>query len=305
MFKALLLLSALVVCGSASAILPPAANDQPAFTQLVVFGDSLSDNGNTFKLTNNQTPHPVLYANGRYSNGQVWTEYLAEKLNVPFSTYAYGGATSDNRLVKGTASPTDPTIVPSAYDQVHTDYLPVAGSGSFSPERALHTVIVGSNDYVNALKTGMPVNAEFTASVVSRILNIVDMLYTETGARDIVVSGLPLFEASPYVLAMDKQVQGAFKQISGLHNMLLASKVQEYAASRPDLKLRHFDLSAYTRKVIDDKESHGFSVIDKSCLDKNTGAVCNNPEQHFFWDPLHPTTHGHKLLADGILALLN
>src|SRR5262245_37490212 len=53
------------------------------FREVVVFGDSLSDTGNVFTVT-----EPVLaeaipvsppYFQGRFSNGPVWVERLAEK----------------------------------------------------------------------------------------------------------------------------------------------------------------------------------------------------------------------------------
>ena len=55
-------------------------------TRIVVFGDSLSDNGNDFLLSTRIhkvksdvpiVPAPDLYWNGRFSDGPVWVEYLA------------------------------------------------------------------------------------------------------------------------------------------------------------------------------------------------------------------------------------
>ena len=48
------------------------------FTNLYVFGDSLSDAGNVFAATAGQQPGSPYY-DGRYSNGPVWVEYLAEE----------------------------------------------------------------------------------------------------------------------------------------------------------------------------------------------------------------------------------
>src|SRR3954468_5021943 len=59
-----------------------------AFEHLVVFGDSLSDTGNA----------------GRFSNGPVWVEYLADRLGLTLSpsqrggsNFAVGGARLDSR----------------------------------------------------------------------------------------------------------------------------------------------------------------------------------------------------------------
>jgi phospholipase/lecithinase/hemolysin len=52
-----------------------AARAQPTFDHLVIFGDSLSDSGNA----------------GRYSNGPVWVEQLAEMLKLPLKPSGRGG----------------------------------------------------------------------------------------------------------------------------------------------------------------------------------------------------------------------
>ncbi|MBF0112690.1 MAG: hypothetical protein HQK74_08145, partial [Desulfamplus sp.] len=61
------------------------------FKNIVVFGDSLSDNGNLFSIT--EYPSEPYYQ-GRISNGPVWYDYLVEELGVTGITlnYAYAGA---------------------------------------------------------------------------------------------------------------------------------------------------------------------------------------------------------------------
>src|SRR3954462_11973986 len=69
------------------------------FSNLVVFGDSLSDIGNISSATFGTTPGPSYY-NGRFSNGPVYAETLATGLGLPAlarstasgNDYAYGGA---------------------------------------------------------------------------------------------------------------------------------------------------------------------------------------------------------------------
>src|SRR5687768_12602152 len=69
--------------------------------KIVVFGDSLSDNGNFYTLSSRLhradsnvpiVPASPPYASGRFSNGEVWVEDLAKSLHVPLEDYAYGGA---------------------------------------------------------------------------------------------------------------------------------------------------------------------------------------------------------------------
>lgn len=72
-----------------------------SFDNLYVFGDSLSDTGNVYALTGGHTP-PAPYYHGRFSNGPVWVESLANHLGLSVdpslnggTNYAFGGAEAD------------------------------------------------------------------------------------------------------------------------------------------------------------------------------------------------------------------
>src|SRR5216683_567941 len=47
------------------------------FTEIVAFGDSLTDTGNAFAKSGNTRPDPNYYYQGRWSNGPIWVERLA------------------------------------------------------------------------------------------------------------------------------------------------------------------------------------------------------------------------------------
>ena len=73
-----------------------AATSAQAYTQIVAFGDSLSDNGNLFDLMaqyNAATPASP-YFDGRFSNGPVAVEVMAQQLGLALDDRAYGGATT-------------------------------------------------------------------------------------------------------------------------------------------------------------------------------------------------------------------
>ena len=70
------------------------------FTNMVVFGDSLSDTGNILISTGGAIP-TAPYFNGRFSNGPVWIDTLTAGLGLPAgavasfaggNNYAFGGA---------------------------------------------------------------------------------------------------------------------------------------------------------------------------------------------------------------------
>ena len=70
----------------------PLANAD-SFSSVIVYGDSLSDNGNLYQATGGLVPAPP-YVNGEFSNGPVAVQQLATLLNTPLLDFAYGGATT-------------------------------------------------------------------------------------------------------------------------------------------------------------------------------------------------------------------
>ena len=70
-----------------------------SYNRLVVFGDSLSDNGNLYAVLGQPTSPP--YYQGRFSNGPVFTELLgfnAANFNGSVTgsiNYAFGGSRTD------------------------------------------------------------------------------------------------------------------------------------------------------------------------------------------------------------------
>ena len=81
---------------------PAAGQAAPAdYTNMFVFGDSLSDSGNVYDLTAGTLPAPP-YTRGRFANGPVYAEYMADRLGLPLdnvlsggTNYAFGGAGTD------------------------------------------------------------------------------------------------------------------------------------------------------------------------------------------------------------------
>ena len=68
--------------------------DSERFSAMPVFGDSLTDTGNFYRLSGGYPPSV------RFCNGPLWMEYLAADLGMTYSpedNYAVPGATTDRR----------------------------------------------------------------------------------------------------------------------------------------------------------------------------------------------------------------
>src|SRR5574337_1942593 len=88
---------------------PTQALAGPIVSDVIVFGDSLSDVGNVFVLSGGTIPPSPPYFQGRFSNGPVWVEGLANHLGKTESPsllggtdFAFGGA----RIASGGPVPT-------------------------------------------------------------------------------------------------------------------------------------------------------------------------------------------------------
>src|SRR5579859_807275 len=125
------------------------ANAKPEpFSHIMIFGDSLSDTGNYFRLSGGSPPAP--YVGGRFCNGPIWVEYLSVQLGMdyqPADNFAVGGATT------GTLNSNDGFAgkqYPGLQDEITTFQ---ASAAITEPERALYVVEAGANDFFIALAT--------------------------------------------------------------------------------------------------------------------------------------------------------
>lgn len=142
------------------------------YDTIVCFGDSLSDIGNVYNLTDSKWPS-LPYYQGRFSNGPVWIEKLGISNLI---NYAYGSATSDNNLVEGRTIFN--IIVPVVRQQIMM-YKNKTNLKKINFEEIIYIIWIGSNDYY--------FNRNISSSIVinSTINGIKDLI--EIGGKNIVI----------------------------------------------------------------------------------------------------------------------
>src|SRR5262245_28092229 len=167
------------------------------FTNLYVFGDSLSDIGNFAAVTPNppalpfEIPGPTTaYTLGRFTNALNYVDYLAGDLGLGVTPsvlggtdYAWGGARTNTHALGAFAS---------ALGQVATF---TAQPGPADP-LALYVVFGGANNTRDAIQSvlsnpsNLPAAAAATVAAANDIRTALQSLYAE-GARDFLVPNLP------------------------------------------------------------------------------------------------------------------
>ena len=274
------------------------------FSTVYAFGDSLSDAGNVSLATLGNLPVGDIYSGGRFTNGNVWVQDLAQNLALPApkpslaggTDYAYGGAETGGTSVHAV----NPTDLPGQLGQF------VASVPDPSPT-ALYTVWAGSNDVLDiANSTQTPDQQQ--ASVQQAVNNEVGAIngLIEHGAKNLVVMGVPDLGRTPYEMARSASAAAA-SSLAQNYNTDLGSALQQIMAPG-SASIDYIDTYAMLNTAAADPAMYGLSNVTQpvwngNLTDSNSGHLAASgaaQNGYLFFDDLHPTASGHALLAAGV-----
>lgn len=284
-----------------TSLLPGWAFAQTTFERMCIFGDSLSDTGNVFEVTQDvstrpyelipSAPYPI--GGPTFTNGRTWIQHLAKAVERKndakpafrrpgrFCNYSFGGARARQREGQ-------PFDFPGMVAQYLTDV------GGTADPNTLHIVSVGGNDIRDALESPAEAGAIIGAAVQS-VFDHIWALY-QAGARKFLVVNAPNLGLVPAVTLLG--AQGPATVATSTFNGGLAS-VLGYLP--PDLELMAFDLFAFTNAVAT-SPPEGVTNTTDSCVTPGVRkkAICADPDQYMFWDGIHPTKVIHAALAEAV-----
>src|ERR1700722_12458348 len=187
----------------------PAAHAD-AISSFVVFGDSLSDVGNTYTAAG--IP-PAPYYQGRYSNGPIWVEQLASRLGIAApppsllggTDYAFGGAETGTGF--------SPKGVPNVLTQVGS-YL-----ASNTPKAGqLFIVWAGANNFFDGQ--------------TNPLVPVTDLGHTITalaaaGAKQFLVPNYANLAQTPYGQSSGPAVQQGLTALTQGYNLALSAELSQ------------------------------------------------------------------------------
>jgi phospholipase/lecithinase/hemolysin len=325
-------------------------NDQESaksdpYSKLYVFGDSLSDGGNLFKATSFVQPFeeflgvdiPVIppspaYAEGRFSNGPVWVEKLAEDLGItltlstelsvlhpklPLSSpvifnsqgfaispffngstttqsvnFAFGGAQT-GKTSNGELAGFRPGVL-TQVEWFVNDHQQVEKTADSD---ALYLVWAGANDYHN-----IP-DAE-PEEIVGNLKTAIESLY-DIGARNFLVPNLPDLGRTPLALSSASSLPA--ENLTNLvteHNLLLDNTLDDLKDSLTGMNPILLDVNSIFNEILTTPEEFGLTNVSQPCLNPVTLTGCSNPDEYLFWDAIHPTSFAHEILGEFALTTL-
>ena len=266
------------------------------YSQVVFFGDSLSDTGNLYLTTGIPVSPP--YFNGAFSNGPLWTAILAGDLGrsatpslLGGTNFAWAGATV---IDYGRPQPEIPQQLGQYFSAV----------GSVADPGALYVILGGANDINDASKNPATAAGNIVAAA-NAIDGMVDALYA-AGARNILVGNLPDVGRTPLVTAQGAAAAAGATALTNLFNATLKGLLDSDAAVDANLDLDRLDLYALFNSALANPAAYGFDNVTAPCKPGDLGVpgpgpICATPDSYLFWDAFHPSARAHQLIAEAAL----
>ncbi|HEV2381886.1 MAG TPA: SGNH/GDSL hydrolase family protein [Terriglobia bacterium] len=280
----------------------PAGLSAGTISQIVVFGDSLSDTGNLYIATGGLPPAPAppLYTKGLFTDGPdstpstsgplgIWVQQLAGMIGVaspaPYlagtggTDYAFGGAL--------TGHDPNPAGVPYVTDQLDA-YL--AGHLSGVPSTALYAFWAGANDIFQGMSP---------ATAVANLTGNINTLFDD-GGRHFLWLDMPPLGDTPDGLALGGAGSAALNLFSQEYNADWLTAIALLDAQDPGINIVDVNVYGLVEAMLADPSKYGFVNVDTPAQ-----GLSVDPNTYLFWDGVHPTTEGDfqvASLAEGDLA---
>ncbi|KAJ7534764.1 hypothetical protein O6H91_12G003000 [Diphasiastrum complanatum] len=317
--------------------------NQPLLPALIIFGDSTVDTGNNNNLTTlvkcNHLPYGRDFLNqkptGRFSNGRVVTDFIADKLGIPNPlAYLNSDAKEENlsqgiNFASGASGYYDGTaenfnVIPlSTQLQYFKEYqkklAAVVGADNAKHllSNAAYVISTGSNDYVNNYYLNLRLQAEYNGTqyqnfIIELASNFVRELY-KLGARKIALLSLPPLGCLPsqrFMHGLGKTGCVEFlNTVAQQFNERLQDTLIMMKTSLPGSKLAYLDSYTTLYNVIQNPSKYGFKDSSLGCCGTGRLAVadiclsidpgtCQDASNYVFFDSFHPTDATYSILAD-------
>jgi thermolabile hemolysin len=262
--------------------------------KVVALGDSLSDTGNIFNASQWRFPNPNSWFLGHFSNGFVWTEYIAQAKNLPLYNWAVGGAAGENQYIALTG----------VGEQV-SSYLAYAKlAKNYKPANTLFTLEFGLNDFMNYNRSVPEVKSDYAEALIK---------LTDAGAENFLLMTLPDATYAPQFKHSTQEEIATIRAKILEMNEFIKAQADYYSAQGLNITLH--DTHALFEGLTANPEQHGFLNASQACQDINRSSAADYLYKHslrsecassgsdkfVFWDVTHPTTATHRYVAEKML----
>lgn len=230
---------------------------------------------------------PVLpgepYWQDRFSNGRVWSEYLASMLHIntdnehSFDMHAFSGSwatTYDYQL-------TTWNLIRHPIETIKTLIVgklipPSLGLGVQSwllmhdrpSADDLIFILSGANDYLHVLTFEANYDRAVMSDYIDNVLDGIEysmrkLIYK--GAEKLVIMNLPDVSKTPrYIHTSDEPYLRAAVQT---HNERLSMRLENWKTEFANVQFVFIDIPKLMGEIADNPHSYGFTITDKPCID--------------------------------------
>ncbi len=261
-----------------------------SYDSIIVFGDSYNDVGNIFTIAGQHgiVYPPAPYYNGRFSDGPIWIDDLAGSLGLTIKASALGGtdyAEGGAQLLQ--TSTEQGLTIPSIEDQV-AYYL--ATNGGKADPKALYVIEGGGDDILDAT-TFSPTTL---GPAIAGGLYGIEVSLRKAGATSFLIPQLINVGQLPAAAAGGPEFVAFASATSIAANQALATDLQA-DSKLPGIHIYNIPTFQEFLTVASIKGQFGFGDVVNPCL--ATNFVCGHPDEHLWWDSVHPSKFAHGYFA--------
>ncbi len=283
-------IGAFLGAGLALAAVGPASGATLDYTSFHVLGDSLSDTGNIYRSTFRQEPKSPPYYRGRFSNGPVWAEHVADEFRaerLPTGNHAWGGAT---------ARTTNDGIPDLRAQAARYRALDDDRKG----DRPLLALWAGGNDILKASGNSGSIRAGRAAA---QAVGATAERLARAGVDDFLIFDLPDLGKIPKYGDDRSGARAASAGTKAFNRQLR----REIIALREDgANVRKVSAYALFNALIEDPRAYGVRDVTTPCLDED-GDACSTRQGRYraFFDEIHPNFVVHRRLGEIAMDQIN
>ncbi|XXG53717.1 hypothetical protein AAC387_Pa03g1773 [Persea americana] len=311
---------------------------------IIVFGDSSVDSGNNNQvstvLKSNFEPYGRDFddgrATGRFSNGRIATDFIAEALGIKSAVPAYldpaysivdfadgvcfasAGTGYDNVTseVLNVIPLWEELVYFKQYKKELISYLGFKKANERLAE-ALYLISIGTNDFLENYYLLPTRQLDFTVDEYKDFLaglagDFVKAVY-DLGGRKISLGGLPPMGCLP--LERTANLVGGFgcveeyNKVSEDFNCKLQALVARLQSQLEGIQLVYSNVYDRLLEAIQKPSLYGFENVETGCCgtgyfemgylcDKLNPQTCEDADKFVFWDSFHPTEKMNQIVAD-------
>jgi len=290
----------MILCASAP------LHAQPTINEVICFGASFSDNGNGHILSYGIAAAPP-YFGGRFSNGPLWVERLAERL--------------------GLGTPTEEQAVPAPSEAGGTDY---AYAGASTESGYSDSCVRIDGNKICTPNVGLQIELFFEDD---RVLDGDELIIIQGGGNDdspvraamnvadhirtLAAAGGKVFMIPNLFRLRSPAAEGTWSEKArdnfAEHYDIALQIELALVEAELDVTILRLDLLGVSDHILAYPEDYGLTnVTDPACPGCGAGipgpgaadTVVENPEEYLYWDWIHFAATAHRIFGDAAADLV-